>query len=153
MKPNKLNFKNARILGDFFLNIQESAPSAKIDMQDTRWSGSDCGTTGCHAGWFAWARSKVHFVDYDHANIKYYVYNYSANEMAEFLGFEDRYELEYWGENNEKIWGNSFGDDMFTSAKAFGKENCNDSLSLKTIGLHWLKVADRAENFLIQKVG
>lgn len=133
--PDKID-----ILAETFLNLHESVPKAtKVEMGEPNFQ--KCRTIACHAGWFGLARSKFS---------NGYSYEDSADDMAKFLGIVNRFELKDWAENNPDLWGNHDGDGMFCSAHAFGKGLAYyksvwkyKPLTLKHIGNHWAKVADR----------
>lgn len=135
-----LNIEKAKLLGMLFLNMYEAEPEAEVDMMESDFYS--CTTIACHAGWFAIAREKERVFD-DLKNTYTYDFDHSADEMARFLGFSDSLALKNWTVDNPKLWGNGFGRDMFCSWDAFGGRNYE--MTLKTIGLHWLKVAGRAE--------
>lgn len=129
-----LKIENIRILADTFLLLHEDG--GKVYMRQTYFH--PCGTVACHAGWFAVARGKK--LDYG----KSYTYMSSADEMAKFLGLKSFDNLPEWAHKNPKIWGNHRGEFMFSRPIAFGKRE-NQELTLKDIGIHWHKIADRLE--------
>jgi len=127
-----LNTENAKTLGMLFLFLHESDPEAKVKMTEPVFHV--CGTTACHAGWFAVANNK--------SCRESYGFGYAADEMAQFLGFVRHCVLQDWAEENPNIWGNLYGRYIFSSCKAFGVIR---EPTLEEIGTHWLQVADRAE--------
>lgn len=132
-----INAERARELGTLFLFMHESEPGAEVNM--LKYTFHQCGTIACHAGWFAVANGKDWDPDYSFSD--------AANEMAQFLGFGNRDGLESWAKNNPALWGNDFGDVMFSRWAAFSP-NLKLPKTLETIGLHWLGVADRIEDGL-----
>ena len=129
------NAKKVQVLGMVFLTLHEAYPYAEVNMA-TAYQGS-CGSPACHAGWFNVALGLGEVISN---------YMYGADRMAAYLGFANGEHLQYWAENNPKLWGNHFGYSMFSSSLAFGKlmfSNDTDLLTVKDIGNHWLKVADR----------
>jgi hypothetical protein len=100
-----------------------------------------CGTVACHAGWFGIASKKTIPLGYDFFD--------SANEMADYLGFESAGKMEWWARLNPNLWGNFNGGRMFCASSAFNAPNERaHTLNLKKIGIWWLKVADRCEEAL-----
>lgn len=141
MKDPKRFVENARILGMTFLGLWEDRPpNCRVDMVTT--SFSVCGTVACHAGWFAVARG-LSRKNLRFFNDEPYEFADSADEMAQFLGFVGRYSLREWAARCPQLWGNTHGEAMFYVYSAFGVPE--SKLTLKTIGIHWLEVADRVE--------
>ena len=132
----KKTFANrARILGTTFLFLHEEAPKEnRVDMVNP--NVNICGTTACHAGWFASGYFK------ERPDI-YFDYWDSGTIMAKYLGFGGSWGLEMWAERNPKVWGNTQGGGILSNPYAFGKSRHN--ITLEDIGLHWLQVADRIE--------
>jgi hypothetical protein len=56
-----------------------------------------------------------------------------------FLGFEKRRDLEEWAQDNPKLWGNKFGQDMFYFPSAF-TDDTNKQLTHRDIINHWKQV-------------
>lgn len=125
-----------RELGNIFLKLHKERPDAKVDMTEHRFH--PCGTTACHAGWFA-----AYNGDDSKAACKNFMS--AKREMAKFLYFDTDMNLEMWAEQNWDIWGNYSGGYMFYSKGAFGFYDEDNELTLKDIGNHWLGVADRYE--------
>ena len=145
----KTQIENMRILGMTFLNLAESEPAeCKVDMSEV-YAEPVCETVACHAGWWAVAITKGTKFDrslcYNYMGpIRFgFSYKYAAASMAQFLGFNDMDSLQNWARDNSNLWGNVHGCYMFLNPKAF---KCTpETITLKKIGLHWLKVADRCE--------
>lgn len=136
------NSKQVHILADLFQLLSYDI-DAKADMQETEFNV--CGTTACHAGWFAVANGKNRtFSNSMHGS---YGFTDASNEMAQFLGFARHFELEAWATDNPNLWGNAHGNGMFCDIQAFGvqKKRNSDIVSLLTISKHWRQVAERLE--------
>lgn len=130
------NPERCRDLGMTFLFLAESSPKAKVHMIDG--SFHPCGTSACHAGWFAIARGLKRTF-----GSKKYNFLSSATDMANFLGFKDWDFLRCWADDFPNLWGNGNGSSMFCDSDAF---NCrNEEPTLEEIGIHWLNVADMIE--------
>ena len=132
MTYRKLDPEKMRVLGMTFLFLHEDMPKGKVDMGEMEFN--QCGTSACHAGWFAIARGLTETYDY--------TYYSSANEMAEYLGFDSAYSIGIYFNLYSDLWGNTDATKMFCSRRAFVAKGI---LTLETIGLHWLQVADRVE--------
>lgn len=127
------NPSKVRELANIFLTLANERPDAEVDMGEYKFNS--CCTIACHAGWFGIAMGKECGYDYGFSN--------SAEEMANFLGFDNRWRLEIWARDNPKLWGNRYGLDMFSDREAFGLKDREPTL--KEIGKHWHKVANRIE--------
>lgn len=93
-----------------------------------------CGTPFCHGGWYLIAKGVF---GYDNS------YSDGARMMASDLGFEDVNSLKRWAKENIKIWGNEYGENMFSDENAFGR-NLDTGFTLKPIINHWKRVKQRA---------
>lgn len=133
MTYRKLDPEKMRVIGMTFLFLHEDMPEGEVNMMRTKFH--PCGTVACHAGWFALARGLKSTCEYGYSD--------SASDMAKYLGFEDRASLEKYFFEDEALWGNPDADGMFCFWAAFGGSRAE--LTLETIGLHWLQVADRVE--------
>ena len=69
-------------------------------------------------------------------------YEDGALAIAEALGFAHHEALESYYGAHPKLWGNPYGDEIFTSKRAFGIEE-EDTISLADIMRHWRGVARR----------
>jgi len=140
---NKERAERARDLGNTFLLLHEASEGTEVHMMsvnsgykyDPDKINNLCGTVACHAGWFHFSHKDVY---------TYTDYTESAQEMAEYLGFEKRRLIRDYMKSNSSLWGNEKGEFMFSSSKAFGLPK-STPVSLETIGTHWLGVADRWE--------
>lgn len=130
---NRLTPEKTRKLGHMFLDLH--ADKRKVDMMKSHFD--PCGTIACHAGWFA-IMTGIPYSNF-HSFID------AADKMATFLGLQDAKSLEIWARHNADIWGNAYGNVMFTSWHAFDPDLNRLPNNLKTIGEHWLAVADRLE--------
>lgn len=135
MTPNP---DRCRELGMIFLSLAESEPpECKVDMYESSYWA--CGTVACHAGWFGVSQLGKR-------NYRRYSYDKAADDMARFLDCECSYSLRNWAQRNPSLWGNDAGDGMFgTGFDFFRKPFGVMKPTLKHIGKHWLKVADRIE--------
>ena len=96
-----------------------------------------CGTTHCHAGWYALADKW----DLKSPYLKrYYSYSDGGNAMARDLGLLGVGHLIKWAEDNPEIWGNKYAYNMFVFADAF---NYKGKLTLQKIVDHWGEVGMR----------
>lgn len=120
-------------LGMLFLSLWEENSELKVNMNDG--SFSECGTVACHAGWFAVANNKEQ--GYNRGAKRYYDYEDAAKELSVFIGMKY---LETWAHSNPSLWGNPWGLSMFLNKRTFKK---GGNVTLKDIGIHWLKVAER----------
>ncbi len=116
-----------------------------------------CNTPGCHAGLISIVAKKlpelqdIYMPLYlseserrgkrDNQYI-FYVWTYA---LAEFLGFKGKEDLEVWAVKNPKLWGNTFGRDMFLSQFAFTN---GLYMKIKHIDIinHWKQVLKNIEN-------
>jgi len=146
-KPSKRFADKARTLGTLFLYIAESEPESELNMWETNFEHL-CGTVACHAGWFGIANNK--------SATESDSFEDEANEMAKFLGFKDSgtftrrapfKQLEQWAAYNAELWGNDYGEDMFTIYAAFSPPTnyLLTRATIKDVGLYWIAVGDRIE--------
>lgn len=104
-----------------------------------------CGAPMCHGGWYAAIRTNedIFLSYYDGISI-----------MEKDLGFTKDVGLEEWAGANPTIWGNTFGDVMFSSKFAFMSDKKRHSIydtpkerefqiNLSTIINHWKRVQKR----------
>lgn len=97
-----------------------------------------CGSPMCHGGWYMTAVWDIN-EDGDFRNNNY---SDGAEKMNKDLG---GIEIEYWADQNPKIWGNSMGYRMFSDRSAFEHETKrpNGAKSLQHIVDHWNEVLER----------
>ncbi len=126
-----------RILGMTFLGLFHDNRDNEVNMSEIGFEA--CGTIACHAGWFAISRNL------SRSCIDRITVQTSGDDMAKYLGFSNRDELEIFMKLNPEIWGNKNGGGMFCHHEAFLTDLDSTPLTLEVIGEHWLKVADRIE--------
>jgi hypothetical protein len=103
-----------------------------------------CGTPGCHAGLISIVAKDLPELQ-DIYNDDYrtydddYKYSIWADTLAEFLGFVDMRCLIDWARDNPKLWGNKFGQDMFSFWRAFTNSQFK-ILTHRDIINHWKQV-------------
>lgn len=119
-------------------NLIKAAKLAKndcpIDMMETGVNRKHpCGTPMCHGGWYGLVTTDFHY------------FSEGGLQMANDLGFEDRYSLVLWAHENSEIWGNENGRYIFSDSKAFGLEE-HELTSLHQIIDHWKGVKERLIN-------
>lgn len=101
-----------------------------------------CGTPGCHAGLTKCALDYLGVPPFL-SNYSDYEYLYEADRFARYLGFKEFANLVDWAEYNPNIWGNSYGQFMFTSRRAFNEDS--DTFPSKHIIDWWEGVLERLE--------
>ena len=69
-------------------------------------------------------------------------WEYGTHLISNECGFEGRFKLKKWADNNPKLWGNKFGYDMFGENRAFGIKD-EDDLKLSDIVAHLRGVSER----------
>ena len=150
-----IDAKKARMVAEAFDQAAKTV-NGSVDMLETVIIRSEkCGTVACHAGWYALMTIKEqewHFSEYlgceylktSNPGCMGMGFTYGKIKMALDLGFPCADRLEDWAQANPEIWGNAFGNRMFGSTEAFGKdERCN--VTLAEIADHWHRVSDRLE--------
>jgi len=142
------NPERCRELGTLFLMIDEEPSEKRVNMMNGSWPNEtldtigECGTVSCHAGWLAWGMG----ADTNATNGKGFMHY--AHILAEFVGKDSANDLTVWAATNTGLWGNENGGGMFHDSYAFSNRTENEpwrATTLKEIGIHWLKVADRIE--------
>lgn len=136
MKFDSCKYDHLQLADQFLKMAEKFMPYAadeknELDMSECNVVEHACGTTACHGGYAILA-----------LNIKSRFYDSGANALARYLGFPSREKLEVWARNNPQIWGNDYGDEMFSSGYAFGID-CYEMAFLKHIVSHYLSVAKR----------
>ena len=143
---NHPNPDRCKDLGALFLMIDGEPSKKELRMMKIDWPNKNldnnvegaCGTAACHAGWFAWASEKNNEFDGS--------FGMAADKLAKFIGVDDRETLQSWAGNNWFLWGNKDGRWMFEGYWCFSTDGRVPTL--KDIGIHWLKVAERIENHI-----
>lgn len=137
------NFKKVLPIANghsWMLDMGEGRVWTKVECDEK----NICGTPMCHAGWYATAEMDRIKKQYANDPNWYPTYDEGAEAMAKDLGFEDEYELQKWANDNEIIWGNDTGYEMFNSKFAFATtKRHRGAESLQDIVDHWEEVRDR----------
>lgn len=126
-----------------------------------RASETECGTPMCHGGWYAvavleklqenYGEKIIVFDEIEAIHVRkegkqfaFIDYNEGAEQMAKDLGFDDKIDLMNWADENNEIWGNYCGSDIFSSSAAFKDPDTGvRAKSLNDIVKHWERVRDR----------
>lgn len=121
-----------------------------LDMGETfikqKDLGHKCGTVHCHAGWYGVAK-------FDLSKEPVVTYLKGADAIAQDLGFKrtkngtPRYGLSDWAGQNPNIWGNPFGDRIFSHEIAFMnfEKRPQGAETLQHIIDHWQEVYERVK--------
>lgn len=116
----------------------EGVVSDKYCNMSDLFTQPSCGTPGCHAGWADIALNPY--------NTERRSFHCGKIALAEFLGFDDPYNLKEWARLNPEIWGNSYGELMFCSGRAFGQSPSIDFPATVLVD-HWRGVGERLKAF------
>lgn len=115
---------------------------SKCDVSD-RSDNRQCGTTHCHAGWYALAKEwdlKSPYLS-EEITLNYWKgKSIMEKDLGFFKGVIPGFDCQRWAKNNPKIWGNGYGEKMFSESKAFNYEG---ELTLQKIVDHWREVGIR----------
>ncbi len=135
--------------------LSDDIKDMQVDMSSTK--EPVCGTPGCHAGLISIVAKelpeleeahlkvfKIHFKAYKEIKQDLYVYTIWADALAEFLGFEDILHLTDWAVDNPKLWGNKYGENMFSSWQAFTNDEYKQLTHIDIIN-HWKQVLKNIE--------
>ena len=148
-----LQVERMRELGTLFLHIAESETETRknhLDMgeptmvdEEQAYPEDVCGTVACHGGWADWLLPSVikkTYLDYS-CDVDFEV---GHDKISHFIGMEN---LTRFMSSFHEIWGNRHGCRMFESSEAFYSmhQTKHRKVTLKDVGIHWLKVADRYE--------
>ena len=124
--------------------------NSQIDMGEV-WVQKEfiheCGTVHCHAGWYAVAHAikDPSIIE----NGKYVGYETGAKLMAEDLRIISCKHLLTWADVYPEIWGNKYGEDMFSDNWAFVCNTVDENgggkeiEGMESIIQHWEGVRDR----------
>lgn len=127
-----INLHNDKNLTHKNLNFRESG------IENT----TDCGTIACHGGW----GYALYHKNYDLNKMlwAYDIFGEGADDIAHKLGFQDKMDFEYWAMKNKALWGNKFGNLMFSCSGylAFGIHHTG-ICTLQDIGNHYIAVGKR----------
>jgi hypothetical protein len=154
---NQVKSKDVRRVIEGFKSVVHLAHSNdSLDMEESSVEQADndiygiytCGTTHCHAGWYAVAhieevrelirstygkRTRISFVD-------------GVLLMESHLGIEKGRSISSWADHNPELWGNDSGQTMFSRASAFtSPSRPKGARNLQDIIDHWTEVAERLE--------
>ncbi len=115
-----------------------------------------CGTPGCHAGLICIVAQELPELQDIYMPLylsesgrrgkrdnQYVFYVWSA-ALTIFLGFKGEEDLQVWAAKNPKLWGNTFGRDMFISSEAFAN-GLYKKLTHRDIINHWKQVLKKIE--------
>ncbi len=116
-----------------------------------------CGTPGCHAGLICIVAQELPELQDIYMPLylsesgrrgkrdnQYVFYVWSA-ALTIFLGFKGEEDLQVWAAKNPKLWGNTFGRDMFLSQFAF-TNGLYIEITHRDIINHWKQVLVNIEN-------
>ncbi len=114
-----------------------------------------CGTSGSHPGLIYIVAEELPRLKYIYKRFFFvrFVYYYEfpwyhwADTLAYFLGFKDKIGLMAWAKDNPKLWGNKYGDYMFSyeSWQAFTNSRYK-KLTHRDIINHWKQVLKNIED-------
>jgi len=133
-----------------FESVIKKWPEGVLDMDepDVRSGQHNCGTTHCHAGWYAVAyidEGREFPPEVEDNNMRRITCIDGIDLMSRDLGFRKPVDLRSWAQRNPEIWGNEFGDFMFCKASAFGPEGGDDAENMQDIVAHWKTVLKTLE--------
>jgi len=138
--PTSDQFK--RVIANFDKVLPHAQLENHLDMYETSIADSEdeiCGTPMCHGGWYAAANN----VFGDSGPFAPFEYEDGAELLAKHLGFEEQLELEDWA-SLASVWGNTYGEEMFSSRNAFSPEEDPEPVSsLYQIRNWWAQVHNR----------
>ena len=125
-----------------------------MDVNRNYYEEPKCGTSGSHPGLIYIVAEELPGLKYIYKRYYFlgYVYEddfpwYSwASTLAYFLGFKDRVGLMDWARDNPKLWGNKYGDYMFSCEgwQAFTNSRYK-KLIHRDIIEHWKQVLKNIE--------
>ena len=113
----------------------------EIEMNRTQLALEDVNyPCGCHAGFISAVFGESDGIDWEE----------SSRKLCNFLGFNLKFDLEDWAQDNPEIWGNEDGIFMFSDGTAFGSES--RIFSAEIILNHWEGVLERLGNEKFKEV-
>ena len=144
----------------------------KVQFENAHITRQGCDTAACHAGWYLYHKHKNNGYwasVMEGSHIQYFTPSGSivkkiderslgencltpvfqhmegADLMAINLGFKDSMDLKKWARENPEIWGNKYGEMMFSAIgeEAFFGEDGMFEITLSVIADHWESVAGR----------
>ncbi len=116
-----------------------------------------CGTPGCHAGLICIVAQELPELQDIYMPLylsesgrwgkrdNQYMFHVWSTALTIFLGFKGKEDLEMWATKNPKLWGNTFGRDMFCSQFAF-TNGLYIEITHRDIINHWKQVLVNIEN-------
>ncbi|CAC9651447.1 hypothetical protein [uncultured Gammaproteobacteria bacterium] len=116
-----------------------------------------CGTPGCHAGLICIVAQELPELQDIYMPLylsesgrwgkrdNQYMFHVWSTALAIFLGLKGKEDLEMWATKNPKLWGNTFGRDMFCSQLAF-TNGLYKEITHRDIINHWKQVLVNIEN-------
>ncbi len=116
-----------------------------------------CGTPGCHAGLICIVAQELPELQDIYMPLylsesgrwgkrdNQYMFHVWSTALTIFLGFKGKEDLEIWATKNYKLWGNTFGRDMFLSQFAF-TNGLYIQITHRDIINHWKQVLVNIEN-------
>ena len=117
----------------------------EVDMIKTSALEGPCGTVACMAGWYYLTMKEEDFKEmpgiFDIG--PHDAYGIGAKSLAYSLGFSNKDLLKKWADENPDLWGNEFGESMFSHELAYGKESSYEILTVKEIADHFFGVGNR----------
>jgi len=130
-----------RVAGDFHRFIEDNGlENTSVDMATSYDNRSPdlnlCDTPACHGGWAA-----IMYGIKGDSSIKSF-FELGVSRLAGELGFSCDFDVMDWTIEYPEYWGNEYGEWMFDSKEAFGKD-CGEPLSLKDIADWYMSVARR----------
>ena len=144
----KINIKR---LQRFVKTLQAMKQDMPIDMASTE--NPQCGTPGCHAGLAMLALDKMGIKQTKYFISEGYYSIDQSNRLARYLFAQKRAtyrDLKNWAYENRKIWGNGFGERMFSIGLAF--DQTTGRFPSSVIVDHWAGVLDRLINSRTQTI-
>ncbi|CAC9981354.1 hypothetical protein [uncultured Gammaproteobacteria bacterium] len=115
-----------------------------------------CGTPGCHAGLICIVAQELPELQDIYMPLyllesgrrgerdNQYIFHVWSTALTIFLGFKGKEDLETWATKNPKLWGNTFGRDMFCSQLAF-TNGLYIEITHRDIINHWKQVLKNIE--------
>lgn len=128
------------------LDFVATAVCNEVDMGNGASLENSCGTPCCHGSWLEYAAFNTW-----NARNSWRDFIEGANLAAKHLGFISRTGLQFWANDNPKIWGNNHGYSVFDSSGARAFAKTDETLTLKDIANHWYAVAGRLEEMESKK--
>lgn len=105
-----------------------------------------CGTSACHMGWYGLFKSPT-AIEGVTAIEETQVYTQGVRYLSKDLGFDEGacfvQGVLNWAESNPKLWGDNRGGNMCQGNSEY--HSFGDNPTLESIGIHWLKVAERVK--------